>query len=221
MGKEQIIAALGKIEFWREISAAIVALALGAEVILGFRYSAKNKQLLAIQKQEEQQLNLQIEELRTENLILAKPRWQSFDNNRFVDTLKGRPKANIAILFWPNDIGSAEMATTLWTSFVRVGWPIIELRPLNTNEIRGDGNVNIMQGETGSTLGEREIKIVFNKVFFPEGMQDINTPIGSVLHALGEGQIIAGKPRRLFINGWWPDSDVSTNTLKLLIGQGF
>ena len=72
MEKAQIIEALGQIELWRDICAGIVALALGAEVILGFRYAAKNRQLLAIQKQEEQQLNLQIEGLRASNLGLQK-----------------------------------------------------------------------------------------------------------------------------------------------------
>jgi hypothetical protein len=136
MDKEQIIASLARIEFWREIAAAIVAIALGAEVILGFRYAARNKELGVLQKKEEQQLTLQIEGLRSNNLVLQKqlfdlrlaqePRiFTQQERESFIKLLQNRPKGSVRMgVLQSFDQKTKQLANQIYDLLVGTGYII-------------------------------------------------------------------------------------------------
>jgi hypothetical protein len=66
MGREALEAALSRLDTWRDLFTLLVVVGVAGEFFVGFRYSARNKQLQAIQHTEDQQRQEAMAKLHTE-----------------------------------------------------------------------------------------------------------------------------------------------------------
>jgi len=208
-----LLGVAGEVVFdWKEMKGRLAwakrlsALVLIAGLILEFSEAAKTDKLVAATQ-------LRVEQLRKEN-DKQLHKGLTFDPARFHDSLNGKPKMDVSILFAPNDEGSWWLAHNLEMELGIAGWRIVDFRAF-----REDDDITQVKDEYGwknmplsmrldAPLGRISLGI--------SGQEKNFGALGAV-----ETAINSFAPEILALPRQHPDPRLSTNVLQIIVGPGF
>jgi len=169
--------------------------------------------------------SLQIEELRSNNLVLEKqlldirrrasPRFMNFDWDAFVQALKGKPKKRVELLYQKDDVEGFEFAREINNALKLANWTVSAFRPVVEEDIQGGPGLFPTNAPLvfRAGAGLDSLSFVVNDEDFSRA-DNPNNSFGAFLMALrAAGVNTSGSTRR--------DSTIPNDLIRFIVGPKF